>query len=277
MENILDRIKVGTKFTNSAGNITTIKRIRFNILDLISETGTKWTVGKEEFVDRVRNSKYSFFENLKQENITDQLQVGTIFKCGKSDTPKVILEISDDYILFEKYSGKMSTFGTDVFNKYYSDNFIHSLKNLKKGDENEITFIPFKENYKVKNDHPDLYDKLVELGYLKFSNQNNKKSKFFYLYKDTWIKIGDSLDFFNSNSHLEIKSQQILNYKKTNKNEKTREITTDTSRERTSSAISSSSSRQTATSSRYIGNSTSGRAKKTRIGRFEISKRAISI
>ena len=79
------------------------------------------------------------------------------------------------------------------------------------------------------------------------------------------------------------KSRNYTNYKsvlltnnKNNQNEKTGKTSTVDRGKRTESSISSSSTRQIASASRLVGDSTHGKCKKTRIGRIEISSNAIS-
>lgn len=110
-----------------------------------------------------------------------------------------------------------------------------------------------------------------------------------YIYKDTvnLIVMKGSFGYKDSNDNakrtvgyetgaIEQKHIKLINTNKSSQNEKISKIKTNSNRERTKTAISSSQTRQIASSSKLIGNTTPSSIKRTRIGRFEISQRAIS-
>lgn len=70
--------------------------------------------------------------------------------------------------------------------------------------------------------------------------------------------------------------KSILLINNNNQNEQTGKTSTVNSGQRTESGISSSSTRQIASASRLVGDSAQSKCKKTRIGRIEISRNAIS-
>jgi len=85
---------------------------------------------------------------------------------------------------------------------------------------------------------------------------------------------GPPVYYFSNSKLKEVELNQIL--KTEIKNDKRTEINTEYGREKGGTAISSNSTRKVANASRLIGNAISNSVKTTRVGRFEISRNAIS-
>lgn len=94
---------------------------------------------------------------------------------------------------------------------------------------------------------------------------------------DTGEAISLRLKLFVSNLNRGVLSKYQLPNSKNSKDEKIRETETVKPRDSRSKAISSSTTRQIASSSRLTGNSKIGFRKRTRVGQFKISRSAITI
>jgi len=110
--------------------------------------------------------------------------------------------------------------------------------------------------------------------YGKEVSYTDKQYLFFHI-EGKSISYSDLKTTFDSEGHIKITIGQIINI--TNKkDEQITEIITESRSKKGGTAITSNSPRKIASSSRLVGNAISNSVKTTRIGRFEISRTAIS-
>lgn len=95
VDDIFNRIQIGTTFRNSYYNLTEVTNMSDDriIIYLESETGTKYNVSQREFKLRIKNEHYRDFQDLieyKDSYIWYKLQEGTKFTNKYGDIITVI-------------------------------------------------------------------------------------------------------------------------------------------------------------------------------------------
>lgn len=232
-----DEIQVGNTFENSNGNLTTVIFKNNNYIKCRTNRVDSYVITKKEFERRSKSNLYTDF------NLKNQVQG---WKCGPLDRENAMELI--------KHMGASGITTTKSNNYFYFDG---------KNDFGRYTT-------GVKGPARDyFFESKLPQKFLDNILRNNLVKKDVDL-NDT--KNGTQDNFYKQYPFREINKQLILNIN----NEKRTEINTEYRRQESGTAISSNSPRKVAVASRLIGNAISNRVKTTRVGRFEISKHAIS-
>ena len=134
----------------------------------------------------------------------DRLQEGSSFE-NSYENVTTVLEKDNNYVKLKSDKGTVWTVHKLDFNDRVSNRTYKYFKNLKPLDE--PTFIPLQGNYKVKNIYPELYDKLIELGYKRMPFKSI--DTYYYLYGNE-IATGTIYSIFKNNKHKEININQIF-------------------------------------------------------------------
>lgn len=205
----------------------------------------------------------------------DDLQIGDKF----INTRGFVIEIAQILALSVKvkskdWSNSNSTYNYDIDRviRYINSGIYKNYKSIKSNNMNK--------GWKVGNiitcdscSHSGKYSKDFEGEILSFYGDKGLNLK---ITKGTFINSSKRIrevGYILYNMTFNANNFKNLN----NNNEKTREINTKQRRKKGGTAITSNSPRKVANASRLIGNAITNRIQTTKVGRFKISRNAISI